>query len=312
MIRRVFGLLLFSSAMFVAPWMQTMSAEDIGDPLAGSSAEPCEMDIRSPGAVQFRGPYSRGYAARDNVRHRERVTLELRHDGGACEYRVSIETTDRGQPRMASGSDTLNFALIDGRDRRLSNGEPAIFTGYFSEGYGQTTLDFYIEVEPGQRVDAGDYLGELIVSIEDASEGMNELVGQTSLNVEATVPAFVNASIGDNPLAGKTNSKIDFGQFKRWQKEALRFSIDANTGYSISMESLNDGAMKHHVSDAEIAYQIRLDGRRISRDALTNADSVLNGFGFNIHDFEVEITSNINRAVAGYYSDQVTIVISAD
>ena len=292
--------------------LQSAKAELTPVDLFGSTVGECQLDVRVPSEVYFRGLHSRGYVSSDSAVHRENITLELRHSGNACAYLARIETATGNAPQMASQQDVLEYRIVSDQNQSGRTGESIEFPGFFRAGDGQSTLRFGIEVPIEQHVGTGRYEDELVVSIYDFTSGTLQLVSSRSFQVTTQVPASVSASFGANADAGLTSTTLEFGRLQQNKTRSVEFAVNANTPYDISFESENGGALKHFASEAEITYALKMDGTLIPRSAIESGDAVIQGSTNSVHGLDIEILDDVRQAVAGRYEDRLTIIITAE
>ncbi|MEQ8559138.1 MAG: hypothetical protein RIB03_12545 [Henriciella sp.] len=240
----------------------------------------------------------------------EVVTLKVAHRGEQCRYRIQIEP-DAGAsaPLLTSPSGSLEYGIQDGGPNVTADSRVEKF-GMFSDMQREASHQFEIRVAPGQDVRAGRYTGHIRVSLFKDDNGLDTFQDERIVEVVADVAPTVSASFGTDPLAGSRSADIDFGVLSRNQSRSLQFSVAANTGYSLSLSSRERGRLKHEFTDFGIPYDLVLDGREIDLETAEH-DQHLTGLQSSQHDLRFDVSSDPQTALAGFYSDQLTIVIAA-
>lgn len=273
----------------------------------------CQLQLDQPSAIFFRGARSRGYSGKDSRHHIERAGLKIRHSGGACGYILQIEPANGSYtPEMRSATDTLRFNIrAEGRQSGPSD-QIIELHGRFYEGQVIKTAAFEVTVPTGQSVSAGNYSGDLTATLFLDNDGIREFISSGPLYVTTNVEPRVSASIGQDAYAGVQSANFDFGQLRSGKQKSINFAVDANTNYQVAFKSLNQGQLIHEYSSASLAYQVTIDGKALQRELLTDGTPVLRGQQSTRHDVGIEIIGNTATALAGNYSDLLTIVISAE
>ena len=104
---------------------------------------------------------------------------------------------------------------------------------------------------------------------------------------------------------------VDFGALMKGQEKSLDFSVAANTPYSIDLLSENAGELRHEFTPNGIAYELRMDGQLVHPAAGTET-TILQGSTSSQHRLDFMIRTDTALALAGKYSDRLTLVIGAD
>jgi hypothetical protein len=272
----------------------------------------CRLALSTAGAVHYRGPYSRGYDARSEHVHAERAAIDILSDTGGCVYTLLVEP-EGGASHLTSGSDTLDFSVRAFGSARSGIVETVEFNGT-TRGGGRlgATQQIELMIPPGQNIQAGVYRGFVKASLYRDLDGLLELSDQQSLEVIAEVPPRVSASFGSDPGANQTRQSIDFGVLGPALSERLNFAVNANTGYEIRFQSRNESTLLHEHENIRIGYQVWLDGQSVTMDQIASTTAQSSANSPSHHNLEFRIPEESVSGVAGIYSDELTVVITAN
>lgn len=306
------GLALMLANAATAQDALPLSPTSMTEPGTGSATAPCRLRLAPAPLIQYRGPLSRGYDGDSNRVHTELGTLTVEHSGEACAYIVRIEPdTGPGKAALYSGAHSLDVR-VDQLGREISQGDNVVEVhGSMPRGQPQRQVKFQVSVPPGQRVPAGQYVGRLAVSLFDSRDGGQELVTRQTVDVVTQVAPSVVASFGSDAQAGIKSMDVGFGTLMKGQEKSLDFSVAANTPYSIDLLSENAGQLRHEFTSNGIAYDLRIDGQLVQPAAGTET-TILQGSTSSQHRLDFMIRTETALALAGKYSDRLTLIIAAD
>jgi hypothetical protein len=303
--------LLFASAAAAQDDM-SLSPASIAPLGEQPAADPCQLRLAPTPALRYRGARSRGYEGSSDRLHTELGTITVEHGGDECTYMVRIEPDGGpGRAQLHSGSNTLTFQIDHAGRDSVQAGNVVEMRGSLSRGQRQRQAGFQISLPPGQRVPAGQYVGRVIVSLFDSRDGRQDLITRQSVDVVTQVAPSVVASFGSNAGGGVHSTALDFGPLMKGQEKSLDFSVAANTPYSIDLVSQNGGKLRHEFSDNGIGYDVRVDGRLVE-PAPGEETPLLKGSSSAQHSLDVLIRTDTSYALAGKYTDRLTLVIAAD
>tara|TARA_R100001244_G_scaffold28828_2_gene28175 strand:- start:832 stop:1779 length:948 start_codon:yes stop_codon:yes gene_type:complete len=306
------GLALMLANVATAQDALPLSPTSMTEPGTASATDPCRLRLAPAPLIQYRGALSRGYDGDSNRVHTELGALTVEHSGEACAYIVRIEPdAGPGKATLHSGSDTLDVR-IDQAGREISSGDNVVEVhGSMPRGQPQRQIKFQVTLPPGQRVRAGQYTGRLAVSLFESRDGGQELVTQQTVDVVTQVAPSVVASFGSDAQGGIKSMDMDFGTLMKGQEKSLDFSVAANTPYSIDLLSENAGELRHEFTPYGIAYDLRIDGQLVQPAAGTET-TILQGHTSSQHRLDFMIRTETALALAGKYSDRLTLIIAAD
>ncbi|TRO95321.1 fimbrial biogenesis outer membrane usher protein [Glycocaulis profundi] len=285
---------------------------------AGAAAQPpCELALRAPASVYFRGARSRGYEVFSDARHQEQVQIQVEHRGGPCDWSLTVgSATSPTLPALEGpGGGRLEYEV-----REDPNGENLLtadfssfgastLAGAFGEGSQAEVVVLFIEIPPGQIAPAGAYQDALTFRLFREETGQ-ELVDERGLFVTADVPASLQAGIGASLGTGMSRTDVDLGQLRSGMRRALNFTARTNTDVNIGFASDNDGRLRHEHGRAYVPYSIVFRGEtfspgeggvRFSHEASPQPET---------HQFEVLIGDIPGGGLAGAYSDTLTVTIT--
>ena len=291
-------------------------AQEMGLPSAEGLNEqptPCTLQIRPPDMVVYRGALSRGYDSNSDRQHTEIAKVLIEHEGDSCPYTLRIEPeAGPGTAYMYNGQDALAFEISPPGRSGNSGSNMVEIAGNVARGQFQRTIPFDVQIPAGQRTVAGRYAGRLEVSLYPDTSAAGEPADRQYMEVVVDVLPRVDASFGTDPLARRKSRRLDFGTLRKGQKSSVDFSVTANTGYSVKMVSDNRGALHHEFTPSSIEYDVYLDGNPVSIEESASREVLLSGASSSQHSIDLLITGDTDKALAGNYTDRLTLIISAD
>lgn len=283
-------------------------------PAAGatSSKDRCDVSINKLDRIEPTGeydPYGGGAMSYNEI--------ELEHKKGmACALLVGIDEGRNGTRLMTSSKDRLVYDLY--KDGRLSQrvgdiggNESAMFALTLSDKDDSARLQFFSYLEPGQLVAKGTYLDQVTVNVYDVSSGTPVgPVATRSAQVKTKVRSVVSASVivdgVSRPLYGSVGT-LDMGDLTRGGAGRFDLSVSGNSDYSLSLSSENAGTLVSPGIQGGIGYRLYVSGRQVS----LSRGSTVNLGGDGRYELRVE-TDPAGQALAGTYSDNLILTISAD
>ncbi|WP_143435423.1 hypothetical protein [Henriciella aquimarina] len=282
-------------------------------PLEKDVVDPCRLQLAPSPVIRYRGALSRGYDSDSSRVHAEVAAIEVEHSGESCSYTVRVEPDGGpGTASLFSGPNALAFNISE-TGRPDGPGDNVVeVTGMIPRGHPQKQARFQVVIPPRQTAPAGQYVGRIAVSLYKDNGGAREFVAQQSVEVAVDVPPKVAASFGTDPHAGVKSMALDFGTLLQGQEKSLDLSVDANTLYSVDLVSENAGELRHEFTSAGIPYEVRMDGQLVQADGVPGDARILEGVSGGQHSMAFMVTGNTFTALAGKYSDRLTLVITAD
>lgn len=307
---------LFLSAMLAATltgncFVFQLMSQAQPDEFQPASVDDCRLALRAPSDIVWRGPFSRGYEADHSGSHLEPFSVDIRNDGGACGFLIEIAPAS-GAFELKHAGAVLAFGIRSNEAARASGSSPALeIENPYPMSGGSRSVNFLIDVEPGQRVNAGRYSQDLEIKLYKTTETETALADTRRFTVVAEVWPAVSASIGSTAKGGRATTEINLGAIRAGTQASMDFSVYSNTPYQISIASEHKGSLKHFRSDAFLPYDLILDGRLLESSELRGDTVVSSGNTSRTHDFDLRI-NDISGIPAGYYADRVTVTITGD
>lgn len=238
------------------------------------------------------------------------LTVKPRHPRVGCRARLQAETTDQAGHLLLQGNDPagLRVALTqDASGRQVLAAAPQDLASFQLEPDQQAQLQLWALRSPGQWLSHGLYRGSLHLSLLDEQ---GRTLDRREVDFQAIVPPVVQAQFSQaNSATGPSLTRLDFGELRQGASRRASLSVQANTGYLITLGSANSGRLVHSSQAREqIGYQLRLDGRPVALNQPLPGQSALRS-GRQQHDIEVEI-GPMQQVLAGEYRDSLLITIS--
>lgn len=275
--------------------------------------EKCRLSLRTPSEISWRGPHSRGYEALHSGAHGEQVRFEIRNAGGYCDYSLKIAPVNEVYALVGSDGE-LSFSIrpADGPGAAGRDSPVIIADSYRQPGHGKYQ-SFMLDLEPGQHVPAGRYGQDMELLLYQETDDVPVLADMRQIRIVADVWPKVSASIGTSPFAKRNQAQVDLGMLQSGKEQGLGFSVYANTPYDVTIESLNEGNLKHFRSAAKAPYRLMLDGKPVSLSAPETTTNVISGNTSASHDLRLTLDSlpALPALPAGYYEDRLTVTITA-
>ena len=289
-------------AAFGMAWAEKARAEDLSVPMA--SEEECSASIRSAPSFVWRGASGRGYeTGSPPMWQDDMVRVEVL--SGTCTYSLVL---DSGASILSGGSGTLELVLSrdpGGMDLATMSVDPASspFAGAGSAG-DVDEFPIYLSLPAGQSIEAGEYAGSIPVLLFLVKDGVSVQADQAVIDVYASVGARLAVSA---PGFSSGVADIDLGDISKGFSRALQFEIAGNAPVSVSVSSLNRGALKHERAEVYVPYRASLDS--IVMDISSGMDSTrLDISPSRVETVDLKLSADpINKLVAGLYSDVLTL-----
>ncbi len=238
------------------------------------------------------------------------LTVKSRHPRVGCRARLQAETTDQSGHLLLQGKDPagLRVALTqDASGRQALAVAPQDLASFQLEPDQQAQLLLWALRSPGQWLSHGLYRGSMHLNLLDEQ---GRTLDRREVDFQAIVPPVVQARFSQaNSASGPSLARLDFGELRQGASRRATLSVQANTGYLITLGSANSGRLVHSSQAREqIGYQLRLDGRPVALNQPLPGQSTLRS-GRQQHDIEVEI-GPMQQVLAGEYRDSLLITIS--
>lgn len=279
-------------------------------PASAKEPERCEIDIDSIDRLEPGDDYdpyggaSVGYGL-----------IEIEHDDGpACTILVGIDDGRNGTRVLQGGRGSLVYDLYrDGSRTHRVNDIAGPSTGLFSATLapkGKTSFQVYTYLPPGQLVPKGTYEDQVRVSVYELRNGtpvgpIAQRQGKVKAKVREVVAASVTVNGVTRALSG-SSGVLDMGELSRSGGGSFDLDVRGNSDYRLSLSSENDGRLVSAQNRTGIGYSVSVAGRTLSLSRGASLD--LGGDGRYRIDIQVD---DVSRALAGSYSDNLILTISA-
>jgi hypothetical protein len=181
-----------------------------------------------------------------------------------------------------------------------------------------TQKNYNIKVDPLQVCAPGVYSDVFTVGLYEGDK-INNCTFVESKDVVFTVdvPADIQMSVVDSGGSFDEDSlskTLDFGEIEDGEEQHCDIRIRSNAGYVLTIESENNGVMKHNDGyEATIPYGLSIDGS--SKDVSSEAE-VASSWGTtsqegNVHSLSVQI-NGIDGFLSGSYSDTLSLTCTTN
>ncbi len=276
----------------------------------------CELHLTGLANVTIAPGYNPFAAAGSSEAER----FEVVHQGEPCPFFVtfSADAGGGGHRAMRGAAGGLGYefyrssrradilaALPAARDQNL-------LLGAFARGQAKRQLDYYVFVAPGQRVPPGRYQDAVKITVYEGDLTSYRLADTRTVKIRTEVAAVVEVSLidggGRRDLAG-ARSVLDFGQLETGESKHFRIDVKTNSGYDITLESENRGALRLEDSTASsrVPYTLSINGLALDLGA---AVSLPFSAARPSHRFAVTI-GRTHNALSGRYQDNILLTVTA-
>ncbi len=266
-----------------------------------------ECVLVAPAALML-GRYDPGVAQAVPVSWQ--LTVRPRHPKTGCQARLQAEAADQAGNLLLLGDDPagLRVALAqDASGRQVLPVAPQDMASFQLEPDQQAQLVLWAVRSPGQWISPGLYRGSLHLTLLD---GQGRTLERREVDFQSIVPPVVQAQFGQSTsAAGLISTRLDFGELRQGASRSAALAVQANTGYTLTLSSTNNGRLVHSsLAREQVGYQLRIDGRPVALNQSIPGLSAIRS-GRQRHDIEVEI-GPMQQVLAGEYRDSLLITIS--
>lgn len=270
---------------------------------------PCEASIRSSPSFLWRGSSGQGYRDSSPPMWQEGM-IRVAIEGGACSFALVM---DPGAGSLSGGVGTLSMILSDrpdGFDLSSVSQDPLSSPLGGSGSSGDVSeLPVYLSLPDGQIVGAGEYSAAVPVRLFVLEDGVARLVDEALIDVMASVGADLSVTaLGF--LGGSAD--VDLGDISQGFSRGFEFLVEGNAPASVTIESLNGGALVHSEAAVVIPYRAVFAGKSI--DLAHGPQSSHIGLAPGRQErLRMELSGDpVEGPVAGNYSDTLTMVFRSD
>jgi len=288
--------------------------------LAAGEAFAC-AEFKSLPDISFPSPYD-PFAGTQAPRT---VTIRLGGTDSGCTVGIGVDGGRNGSRRMSGPSGgTLRYEIVRSDGRSVPDAPATADNGLIVEritGKSREDVTLYAMLLAGQTPSSGSYSDQLTFNLYEMSNGQpGRLLDSHSVSIQATVSGTIQSTLivgGQRGDLGGRTATLDFGELETGRTLSFGLEVTGNTPYQVTLESQNHGELKWMESgfaDGRIVYSLTMDGRSVGLSGpfdLPVASPTDSGRRSNEHSFEVRI-GDTERALAGRYSDAITITVSAN
>jgi spore coat protein U-like protein len=289
--------------------------------MPAGAAQACRLELRNLNDITFSGRYD-PFAATQSPRS---MRFSVRNkDFDVCSFGVGIDRGQNGNRLMAGDGDTLDYEIV-GPDNRAIADAPAtsgngLLTGIAFTPMLPVELEVWAIVPAGQMAEAGKYDDRLTVNLYQMSGGQpGQRHDSETFEVEATVGSTMQTKLIVGGVSGRLDGRVatlDFGDLETGKTLSFDLEVAGNVPYEVRLQSENRGAFTGTDSgnrDGRITYTLSMNGRSLSLTGTAEVDVAAphGGTLTNEHNFTVQV-GDTSRALAGRYSDSLTVTVSAN
>ncbi|MBP2313879.1 spore coat protein U domain-containing protein [Azospirillum soli] len=288
--------------------------------LSGGEAFAC-AEFKSLPDIVFSSPYD-PFAATQAPRT---VTIRVGGTESGCTVGIGVDGGQNGGRRMSGpGGGSLRYEIVGSDGRPVPDAPATADNGLLVERIpGKSRLDVaaYAMMPPGQTPSSGGYSDQLTFNLYEMSDGQpGRLLDSHTVSVQASVSGTIQSTLvvgGQRGDLGGRTATLEFGELETGKSLTFGLEVTGNTPYQVTLESQNRGhftGLDTGITDARIPYTLTMDGRTVGLGGpfdLPVSSPTDSGRRSNEHGFEVRV-GNTERALAGRYSDAITVTVSAN
>lgn len=280
--------------------------------------------------VDWTGGPGAGYGVFDPAEVVQAIRFKVKLvEGSASSYFVTFSAGGSGDflnRELRLGNEALKYQVYDsaGSQRTVLKALPSataseILSGALTTEGEIQELTYVMVVDPGQVKSAGPYADTFIVTLYSGT--LEDYTEEDAITVLFTVPVAETTQLSllasSSPFDPAVRSTLmDFGVLQSDDERRVDLRVRSNAGYSVSLESENNGMLKHTQPGVAtvVPYTLRLAGTVVNLGAglqtPVSQPGRLTGADGDVYDVSVSI-GEVSGAVAGTYRDVVTITVTS-
>lgn len=253
------------------------------------------------------------------------VTIRVGGAENGCLVGIGVDDGRNGGRRMSGpGGGMLRYEIVGSDTRPVPDAPATADNGLMVEripGKSRRDITAYAIMLPGQTPSSGSYSDQLTFSLYEMSDGQpGRLLDSHTVAVRASVSGTIQSTLvvaGQRGDLGGRTATLEFGALETGKSLTFGLEVTGNAPYQVTLESQNRGhfaGLDSGITDARIPYTLTMDGRSIGLGGpfdLPVSSPTDSGRRSNEHDFEVRV-GDTERALAGRYSDAITVTVSAN
>jgi spore coat protein U-like protein len=254
--------------------------------------------------------------------------VSIHNSTGSCSYFITVGTGQSGGPEreMRNGAGILRYQIYaaanQGNILRDIPGAAVneVLGGTLGPGDQSHQRLFYLAVPAHQVVPPGTYRDTVAITLYEGDLSAYTEIRSRNVQIQAFVPERIDLSVVDTGMAmdpSRSSRVIDFGSLTQGKTSSFDLLVRSNAGYTITMMSENNGAMKilDPGDSSTIPYVFRLAGSAINLDSkratVISSSATSTTAAGEPHNMQVTI-GPVGDATAGDYQDNLTITIIAN
>jgi spore coat protein U-like protein len=263
-----------------------------------------------------------------NTNNFQRLDLEITKGEGSCDqYYMTLDNGNAGSSQIRSLQAGPSFFPIqfykDNSVTQILKSEfeasaSDILSGSFSGNTQQARSEFYVSLKTTEnRLNAfGNYTQSYNLKLFEGPFGQGILRDQKNILVNYLQSRITELSLvptGSIFNRSSRSQSLDFGQLTEGSTRGFDIVMLHNAGYSVSINSLNGGKLKHETKKNYVIYQLTIDGSpvRIStQDNIIKVGSGISSLGGTRLPVFVRI-GDATTATVGTYTDIITINVAS-
>lgn len=261
----------------------------------------CQTSLVSLDAISSQNTYDVFATGQSALVQNYRLRSDIQ--GEECSIEVELDLDKGASSLRSTNQQQIQF------EWQGSNGYQKAGRWYITLSDSKPVTTFQIKYPAKQWLDAGRFSGELKATLSGTSLLQNQSEQELPLNIEAVV--LPSAKIQFYGLS-QQHYDLDIGELtaNKVIHSAPKLWVQSTASYSISIESMYRGVMRHQSADTQwdIAYQMLLDNQPIELSKTSSqwhSDQATSGRPIPI----TFIVGDTTRKPGGIYNDTLYISI---
>jgi spore coat protein U-like protein len=285
----------------------------------------CSITLRNVTAANFTS--SQAYPIFNAAETAATLSFQVRHPNGqaACNYFVTFSRGGSAtyNRRMATGANQLQYQLYPTSAKAaVLKAIPDAVAGEVITGTFSTTalvthdLSYYIALPPQQVVVPGLYTDSVVVRLYEGTLSSYTQRDSVTLSMKARVVATTEMCVACTSAFDNTmhSHELNFGTLETGESKSATVRVRTNEGYTLKLQSQNRSYLKHTTLNSTVRYTVEVGG--VPVDLTPNAAQTachvpgVTAAQGTAYDVRV-IIGSVSGALAGNYSDAITLTVTA-
>ena len=288
------------------------------------------LKLLEVGNLDWVGGGGAGYGAFDPAEVPQTLRFKVKlEEGESSSYFVTVSagvSGDYQNRQVRQGNEALTYQLYDseGGQRTVLKALPTaafneVLSGSLSAEGDIQELACVAIVVPAQVRRSGLYTDTFTLTLYSGT--LQDYTEQDAKTVVLSVPAGENVELSLSPSgssfdSGTRSALMDFGALRKDAHRELDLRVRSNAGYSITLESDNNGVLKHTGANVNsvVPYTLRLAGNPVNLGSGAQTPVLQPGrlTDANGDNYELSVTiGEVSGAVAGDYRGVITGTVAA-